>query len=159
VAFCKRYDRKNAPVAADMPNDVVIPFFDSRELPLLRVLTGRGSEYRGNREHHEYARYPEVENTDHPGTKAGSPRTNGIGARFNKTCKDGFYSIAFRRKVYRSIGEIRLDPDQRVRQYNEERVHSGKYCYGKTPMQTFTDSIPLAREKLIGYDASDGQQA
>jgi hypothetical protein len=46
-----------------------------------------------------------------------------------------------------------------VRQYNEERVHSGKYCYGKTPMQTFMDSIPLAGEKLIGYYESDGQPA
>jgi hypothetical protein len=26
-------------------------------------------------------------------------------------------------------------------------------------MQTFMDSIPLAREKLIGYDESDGQPA
>jgi hypothetical protein len=26
-------------------------------------------------------------------------------------------------------------------------------------MQTFTDSIPLAKEKLFGYDISDGQSA
>jgi hypothetical protein len=26
-------------------------------------------------------------------------------------------------------------------------------------MQTFKDSIPLAREKLFGYDVSDGQPA
>jgi len=24
-----------------------------------------------------------------------------------------------------------------------------RWCYGKTPMQTFTESIPLAKEKLI----------
>ena len=35
------------------------------------------------------------------------------------------------------------------REYNEERTHSGKYCYGKTPMQTFQDSIALAKEKLL----------
>jgi transposase InsO family protein len=51
AAFCKLYDRKNALVAADMLNDVVLPFFDSHELPLLRILTDRGSEYCGNREH------------------------------------------------------------------------------------------------------------
>ena len=44
-------------------------------------------------------------------------------------------------------------------QYNNERTHSGKYCYGKTPMRTFMDSIPLAREKLFGHDESDGQGA
>jgi hypothetical protein len=61
--------------------------------------------------------------------------------------------------VYRSIAELQLDLEQWVRQYNEERTHSGKYWYGKTPMQTFMDSIPLAREKLIGCDETDGQPA
>jgi hypothetical protein len=28
-------------------------------------------------------------------------------------------------------------------------VHSGKYCFGKTPMQTFRDSIPLVKEKML----------
>jgi transposase InsO family protein len=159
AACCKLYGRKNALATADMLNDVVIPFFDSHELPLLRVLTDRGSGYCGNREHHEYALYLEVENIDRTRTKAKSPQTNGICERFNKTCKDEFYAAAFRRKVYRSIAEIQLDLDQWVRQYNEERTHSGKYCYGKTPMQTFMDSIPLAREKLIGCDETDGQPA
>ena len=68
VAFCKLYDRKNALVAADMLNDRVIPFFDSHDIPLLRVLTDRGSEYCGNREHHEYTLYLELENIDHTKT-------------------------------------------------------------------------------------------
>jgi hypothetical protein len=89
-----------------MLNDAVIPFFDAHELPLLRVLTGRGSGYCGNREHHEYALYLEVENTGRAGTKAKPPQTGGICGRFNKTCKDGFYAAGFRRKVYRSVGEL-----------------------------------------------------
>jgi hypothetical protein len=128
VAFCKLYDRKNALVAADILNDMVIPFFDSHAIPLLRILTDRGSEYCGNREHHEYALYLDLENIDHTKTKAKHPQTNGICERFNKTCKDEFYSIAFRKKVYRSINEIQLDLDEWVRQYNNERAHSGKYC-------------------------------
>lgn len=35
----------------------------------------------------------------------------------------------------------------RVRTYNEERPHSGRYCYGNTPWQTFKESKRLAREK------------
>jgi transposase InsO family protein len=159
VAFCKPYDRRNALAAADMLNDKVIPFFDSQGIPLLRVLTDRGSEYCGNREHHEYALYLDIENIEHTKTKAKSPQTDGICGRFNKTCKDEFYSIAFRKKVYRGIDEIQFDLDAWIREYNHERTHSGKYCYGKTPMQTFSDSIPLAEEKLIGYDISDGQSA
>ena len=32
-------------------------------------------------------------------------------------------------------------------QYNHHRAHSGKYCYGKTPMQIFFDSKHIALEK------------
>ena len=61
-------------MAADALNSEVIPFFDSHGIPLLRVLTDRGSEYCGNREHHEYALYLDVENIGHTRTKAKSPR-------------------------------------------------------------------------------------
>lgn len=53
VAFAKLYDRKNALVAADMLNDQVIPWFDEEEVRILRVLTDRGTEYCGARDHHE----------------------------------------------------------------------------------------------------------
>ena len=82
AAFCKGYDRKNALVAADMLNDRVIPFFDAQGIPLVRILTDRGSEYCGNREQHEYALYLEVENIEHSRTKARPPQTNGMCERF-----------------------------------------------------------------------------
>lgn len=33
--------------------------------------------------------------------------------------------------------------------YNEQRPHQGRWCYGKTPMQTFFDSKTIAREKTL----------
>ncbi|MEM9944186.1 MAG: IS481 family transposase, partial [Planctomycetota bacterium] len=33
--------------------------------------------------------------------------------------------------------------------YNEQRPHSGRYCYGKTPMQTFNDSKEMAKQKML----------
>jgi len=36
-----------------------------------------------------------------------------------------------------------------LRQNNHERTHSGKYWLGKTPMQTFKNSIELAKSKLF----------
>ncbi|GHT80208.1 hypothetical protein FACS1894130_11040 [Spirochaetia bacterium] len=99
---------------------MIIPFFDSQEIPLLRIFTDRGSEYGGNREHHEYVLYLDIENIEHTRTKA---QTNGICERFNKTCKDEFYSVAFRKKVYRNIDEIQLDINGWLRHYNYERTH------------------------------------
>ena len=44
------------------------------------------------------------------------------------------------------------DLEERRREYNESRPHSGKYCDEKTPMQTFLDSLPLAKEKMLQYN-------
>ena len=154
VAFAKLYDRKNALIAADMLNDRVIPFFDANEIPVLRVLTDRGSEYCGNREHHEYELYLDLENIDHTKTKAKSPQTNGICERFHKTILNEFYQITFRKKIYDSIEMLQKDLDEWMQDYNENRPHSGKYCYGKTPRQTFHDSLRLAKEKMLQYSNS-----
>jgi len=149
VADAKLYDRKQAIVAADMLNDRIVPFYDEHEIPLLRILTDRGTEYCGNREHHEYQLYMAVENIDHTKTRARRPQTNGICERFHKTMLQEFYQVAFRKKIYKSIEELQADLDQWMKYYNEERPHSGRYCYGKTPMQTFKDSIQLAKQKMI----------
>jgi len=149
VAFTKLYDRKNALVAADLLNDRVVPFFEEHEIPLLRILTDRGTEYCGKREHHEYQLYLTLEDIDHTKTKARSPQTNGICERFQKTVLNEFYRVAFRKKVYRTLDELQDDLDNWVEDYNEKRPHSGKYCFGKTPMQTFIDSIQLAKEKQL----------
>ncbi len=134
--------------------DTTIPFFDSKEIPVLRVLTDRRSEYCGNREHHEYELYLDLEDIDHTKTKAKSPQTNGICERFHKTILSEFYQIAFRKKIYESIEMLQNDLDEWLREYNESRPHSGKYCYGKTPMQTFLDSLPLAKEKMLQYSSN-----
>ena len=92
-------------------NDRVIPFFDSHEVKLLRMLTDRGSEYCGNPERHEYELYLAIEDIDPSRTKTKSPQTNGICERFHKTVLNEFYRVAFRKKVYRSIAELQADLD------------------------------------------------
>lgn len=149
VSFVKLYDRKNALVAADTLNDQVLPFFESHNVKLIRVLTDRGTEFCGKREHHEYELYLNIEDIDHTKTKARHPQTNGICERFHRTMQDEFYSIAFRKKIYKTIEDLQIDVDQWVEDYNSERTHSGKYCFGKTPMQTFLDSKKLAQEKQL----------
>src|SRR6187200_853288 len=149
VAFAKLYDRKTPLTAADLLNDRVVPFFEEHELKLLRVLTDRGTEYCGNPERHEFELYLAVEDIDHSRTKARSPQTNGICERFHKTVLNEFYRVALRKKVYRSIAELQADLDDWTREYNEARPHQGRWCFGKTPMQTLRDATPIAKEKLI----------
>jgi transposase InsO family protein len=149
VAFAKLYDRKTPLTAADLLNDQVVPFFEDHEIPLCRVLTDRGTEYCGSPERHEYELYLAVENIDHTRTKVKSPQTNGICERFHKTVLNEFYRIVFRKKIYPSLEELQADLEMWLREYNEERPHQGRWCYGKTPMQTFVDTLPLAKEKLL----------
>lgn len=106
VAICKLCDRKNALVAADLLNDRVIHFYDLNDVKLLRMLTDRGSEYKGTREHHEYELYLPIEEIDHTFKKAKSPQTNGICERFHKTIQQEFYAVAFRTKIYNTLEEL-----------------------------------------------------
>ena len=149
VGFAKLYDRKTPITAADLLNDRVLPFFDQHEIPLNRVLTDRGTEYCGAPERHEYELYLAVENIDHTRTKTRHPQTNGICERFHKTMLNEFYRVAFRKKIYRTLDELQADLDHWVQEYNEQRSHQGRWCYGKTPWQTFADTVPLAKEKIL----------
>ena len=130
-------------------NDRVIPFFDSHEVKLLRMLTDRGSEYCGNPERHEYELYLAIEDIDHSRTKTKSPQTNGICERFHKTILNEFYQVAFRKKIYTTLESIQEDLDVWIHSYNHERTHQGKMCCGRTPMATFEDGKRICREKSI----------
>lgn len=149
VAICKLYTEKTAITAADTLNDRVLPFFESQGIPLIRILTDRGTEYCGKPEHHAYQLYLGIENIDHTRTKAYSPQTNGIAERFHKTMQEECYHILFRKKFYTTLQELQQDVDEWLETYNNERTHSGKHCYGKTPMQTFKNSLDIAKQKNI----------
>lgn len=97
VAFAKLYTTKTPITAADMLNDKVLPFFEAHELPMLRILTDRGTEYCGRVEQHDYQFYLAINDIDHTKTKAMSPQTNGICERFHKTILNEFYQVTFRK--------------------------------------------------------------
>jgi transposase InsO family protein len=149
VAFAKLYDRKNAITSADLLNDKVVPFFEEQQIPLLRVLTDRGTEYCGKREYHEYELYLTIESIDHSKTRARSPQSNGICERLHRTMQDEFYAVAFRKKLYESIEVLQADLDLWLIHYNTQRTHSGKYCFGKTPWETFLAAKELAQAKML----------
>ena len=148
VAVAKLYDRKTPITAAEILNDRVVPFYDEHDIPLSRMLTDRGTEFCGTQSH-QYELYLAVEDIDHSRTKTKSPQTNGICERFHRTVLDEFYRIAFRKKIYHTIDELQADLDAWLVEYNCRRPHQGRWCFGKTPMQTFLDAIPLAKEKLM----------
>ena len=91
---------------------------------------------------------PSLGKGEHRGVEIIMP-DNGICERFHRTVLDEFYRVAFRKKIYRTIDELQTDLDVWITEYNEHRPHQGRWCFGKTPMQTFLDALPLAKEKLM----------
>jgi hypothetical protein len=63
----------------------------------------------------------------------------------------GIGSKRFGMKVS-SSPKVRVNPsglNLRIKEYNEQRTHTGKYCYGRTPWETFTASKELALAKMV----------
>jgi hypothetical protein len=73
VAHCKLYTTKTPITSADLLNDKVLPFYGEQELPVLRILTDRGTEYCGRVDQHDYQLYIAVNDVDHTKAKDRSP--------------------------------------------------------------------------------------
>ncbi len=149
VAHAKLYTSKTPITAADLLNERVLPFYEEHELPVLRILTDRGTEYCGKPEHHDYQLYLALNDIDHTRTKARHPQTNGIVERFHKTILNEFYQVTFRKHVYQSIEQLQSDLDDWLETYNTERTHQGKMCCGRTPLDTMIDGKKIWQQKNV----------
>lgn len=149
VAFAKLYTSKTPITSADLLNDKVLPFFAQQQLPMLRILTDRGTEYCGRMDQHDYQLYLAINDIDHTKTKAQSPQTNGICERFHKTILQEFYQVTFRKKLYATLEELQKDLDEWMKYYNNERTHQGKVCCGRTPLETLLDGKKVWAEKNL----------
>lgn len=149
VAFAKVYTAKIPVTAADIINDRILPFFEEQKIPVMRILTDRGTEYCGSLDKHPFQLYLQLNDIDHTKTKAKSPQTNGICERFHQTVLNEFYRIAFRKKIYSDLETLQADLDEFLHRYNNERTHQGKRCKGRTPMVTFAEGKKIFNEKNI----------
>jgi len=114
VAFAKVYTAKIPVTAADTLNDRVLPFFEQQNIPVLRVLTDRGTEYCGSPEKHHYQLYLQLNDIEHTKTKVRSPQTNGICERLHQTILNEFYRVAFRKKIYGELETLQNDLDEYI---------------------------------------------
>ena len=149
VAQAKLYTTKTPITAADMLNDKVLPFYEEHDLPVLRILTDRGTEYCGRADKHDFQLFLAINDIDHTKTRVKHPQTNGICERFHKTILQEFYQITFRKKIYSSIEELQVDLDEWIDFYNNERTHQGKICCGRTPFDTMMEGKEIWKEKFI----------
>ena len=150
TGFAKVYNDRTALAAADFLNDHVLPFFDEHGIRVLRILSDNGSEYCGRRDEHAYQLFLQLNEIEHTRIKVRHPQTNGAVERLNQTIQEEFYKVAFRKKLYRSLEEIQTDLDEFMVWYNTDRTNQGRYCQGRTPMQTFIEGLELYQQYV--YD-------
>lgn len=147
MAFAKLYDRATSITAVNFLNDRVMPFFEQHHISLRRVVTDGGTEYYGDPAHHDYELYLASKDIDHPPTETTSPQTRGICERFYRAAIEEFYHVAFHEEIYTSIASLQVGLDKWVATYNALRPHQERWCYGRTPMQTWLDACRLVRQK------------
>ena len=149
TAQAKLYKTKTPITAADMLNDKVLPYYEEHNLPVLRILTDRGTEYCGRADRHDYQLFLAINDIKHTKAKVKSPQTNGICERFHKTILQEFYQVVFRKTLFESIEQLQKDLDEWIDTYNNDRSHQGKICEGRTPLQTLEDGKKIWKEKFL----------
>jgi len=71
------------------------------------------------------------------------PRNNGVaGASF--PMRHGREAAKIKERSTADVMDRLFDKED-----NEARPHQGRWCFGKTPMQTFLDAMPMTKEKMI----------
>ena len=136
VAHPKLYTTETPITAADLLNERVVPFHEEHDLPVLRIMADRGTEYCGRVDKRDFQLFLGINDIDHIKTNVKSAQTNGICERFHKTILQEFCQITFRKKLYQSIEKLQADFDDWLHHYSTERTHQGKMCCGRTPFQT-----------------------
>lgn len=159
VGFAKVYREKTALTAADFLNDKVLPFYDEQGIHVLRMLTDNGSEYRGRQESHSYAMFLHLNSIEHTFIKVRHPQTNGSVERLNQIVQEEFYQVAFRKKLYGSLEEVQADLDEFMAYYNGQRTNQGRYCQGRTPLQTFEDDRRLYQQFVFEKEVEENKAA
>jgi len=149
VAHTKLYTTKTPITAADLLNDQVLSFMEEHDLPVLRIMTDRGTEFCGRPDKHDYQLFLAINDIDHTKTKVKHPQTNGICERFHKTILQEFYQVTFRKNLYETLEQLQADLDQWMHHYNTQRTHQGKICCGRTPFETMIEGKQIWMEKFV----------
>lgn len=135
--------------AVDVLNDRVLPFYETRGVPVDHVLMDNGREFCGRPLHHPYELFLAIHQIDHRNTKVHAPYTNGFCEWFHRTVSEEFFKVAFRRKLYLSLAELQEDLDARLDTYNMSRPHHGYRTQGRTPLlRAFEERLATDREEV-----------
>jgi transposase InsO family protein len=118
--------------AARFLRRILEPLYRKTGWTIKRVLTDRGSEFKGVFD--EACRELGIAHTR---TKPRHAWTNGFVERLQGTILHEHWRVAFRRRYFTSRWQLQDSLDRYMRFYNEQRPHSGYRTRGRTPSEIF----------------------
>lgn len=143
VALAKLHESKEAQAAADLLKERVLPFFKGFGVPLQRLVTGRGRQYQQRGPASPFTELLAVNGIDQARAAGGEAAGDSPCDSFFRTASADFFAPTLRSHHFAALGELQAALDRWLEHYNAECPHTGRYCYGKTPLETFIESAPL----------------
>ena len=119
-----------AAIAAQFLRERVLPHFRKAGWPVKRVLTDRGSEFKGAFD--EVCRKLGIRHTR---TKPRHAFTNGFVERLQQTILHDHWRVEFRRRYFTTLRQLEASLQSYLRFYNHERAHHGYRTRGRTTAQ------------------------
>lgn len=116
--------------------EVLVPHYEEAGWAIERVLTDRGSEYRG-----AFDRTCDELGIKHTRTKPRHAWTNGFVERLQGTILHEHWRVAFRRRYFTTRHQLQHSLADFLRFYNDERPHHGYRTRGRTPSEIFWGAI------------------
>ena len=129
----------SAESAAAFLRKVLVPLYRRAGWPLQRVLTDRGSEFKGAFD--ERCRALGIRHTR---TKPRHAWTNGFVERLQGTILQEHWRIQFRRRYFTSRAALQQTLEAFLRFYNDQRPHQGYRLRGQTPSALFWGAAAVA---------------
>ena len=140
-AFCFLHTAKRPEAAVALLQNDVLPFYRRHKLNVSSLLTDRGREFHGGKEH-PFGQYLKREGIKHFHSQGKRSLTNGFTERFRKTILDEFYRIALREQSYSALETLQNDLDRWLLHYNRERPHPGYRNEGIPPFEKIRRFVP-----------------
>jgi transposase InsO family protein len=125
-----------ATAVASFMETVVRPVYKEAGWPFQRVLTDRGTEFKG-----AFVDWCTRRAVRHTRTKPRHAWTNGFVERLQGTILHEHWRVAFRREFFTSCAQLQRSLDRFLDFYNERRSHSGYRLRGQSPGVPFWGAV------------------
>ena len=116
--------------ATSFLKESILPTFEQMGFEVQRVLTDGGKEFRG-----QFRTACLELGIRHTKTRPRHPWTNGFVERLHGTILNELWRVAFRRRFFTNVTQMRRELEGYLRYYNTERVHHGYRTKGRTPAE------------------------